>query len=124
MGISIGVDVILTEILQNPEKYSKISQKETSVDVLLVPVKIPAESLLPIMTKLRKAGINCDFTLDKNIRDSLGLASSLNIPICLILGKRELDSKLITIKNMKEGTQSQVKISSILNSVQEILNTL
>ncbi|MHA1109923.1 MAG: histidine--tRNA ligase [Promethearchaeota archaeon] len=124
VGISIGVDVILTEIMQNPDKYPKISKKETSVDVLLVPVKISVESLIPIMTKLRKGGIKCDFSLDRNIRDSLGLASSFNIPICLILGKRELDAKMATIKNMVDGAQSQVKISNLLNSVQEILNSL
>ena len=124
VGISIGVDVILTEILQNPENYPQIKQRDTSVDVLLIPVKISIDILLPIMTKLRNAGINCDFSLDRNIRDSLGLASSLNIPICLILGQRELDAKLITLKNMVDGTQSQIKISTLLNSVQEILNTL
>ncbi len=124
VGISIGVDVILTEIMQSPEKYPIISKKETSVEVLLVPVKIPGESLIPIITKLRKAGINCDFSLDRNIRDSLGLASSLNIPICLILGKRELDEKMVTLKNMIDGSQSQVPVSNLLNSVQEILNSL
>ncbi len=124
VGISIGVDVILTEILQNPEKYPQIQQKETSVDVFLIPVKISADKLIPIMTKLRKAGVKCDFSLDRNIRDSLGLASSLGVPICLILGKRELDEKTITMKNMVDGTQSQVKLSQLLNSVQEFLSTL
>jgi histidyl-tRNA synthetase len=124
VGISIGVDVILTEILENPEKYPQISKKETSVDVLLIPVKIPPESLLSLISKLRKEGINCDLSHDLNIRDSLGMASSLGIPICLILGKRELEDNLITIKNMVDGTQKQVKISTVLNSVQEILKSL
>jgi histidyl-tRNA synthetase len=124
VGISVGVDVILAEILQNPEKYPQISKRQTSVDVLLIPVKILPESLLPLITKLRKEGINCDISLDLNIRDSLGMASSLGIPICLILGKRELEDKIITLKNMIDGTQNQVKITSIVNSVQEILNSV
>ncbi len=124
VGISVGVDVILTEILQNPEKYPTLTQKQSSVDVLLVPVKLSADLLIPIITKLRNTGINCDFSLDRNIRDSLGLASSQGIPVCLIVGQRELDAKVITLKNMGDGTQSQVKLIDIVNSVKKILDTV
>ena len=124
VGISIGVDVILTEILQNPEKYPTILQRESSVEVLLIPVKIPADKLLPIITQLRDAGIKCDFSLDRNIRESLGLASFLKIPICLIVGKQELESNLITMRNMANELQIQVEIPNLVYSVKEILCTL
>ncbi len=124
VGISVGVDVILTEVLQNPEKYPLFTQKKTTIDVLLIPVKLSPENLIPIITKLRNSGINCDFSLERNIRDSLGLASSLGIPICLIVGQRELESKVITLKDMGSGTQSQVKLSALTNSVKKILNSL
>ena len=89
-----------------------------------MPVKLSADSLVPIIAKLRKSGINCDFSIDRNIRDSLGLASSLGIPVCLIIGQRELDAKVISLKNMRDGTQSQVKLTDLVNSVKKILDTV
>ncbi|MBN2154822.1 MAG: histidine--tRNA ligase [Candidatus Lokiarchaeota archaeon] len=124
VGISVGVDVILTEILQNPEKYPKIKQNESSIDVLLIPVKIAVEKMIPLMSLLRNANIKCDFSWDRNIRDSLGLASSLGVPICLILGKRELESKQVTLRNMRDETQTEIMISSVVNSVKKILDTV
>lgn len=42
----------------------------------------------------------------------------------IIIGEYELKNNLLTLKNMKEGTQKYVSYSSILESIQRLLNTL
>jgi histidyl-tRNA synthetase len=123
IGLSIGLDVILSDVLNSPEKYPQIGQKLTCTEVLLIPIKIDPDVLLPIIMDIRQNGINCELFLDpkKSIRESLGLASYFKIPITVMVGKKELDQQSVTIKDMTTEKQETVEIQDIAKKIKLIL---
>ena len=105
-----------------PESYPNIERKKTIVDVMLIPIKIEAEELIPLISNLRDNGINCEMYLKKKgIKAGLGLANFLGIPISVIVGKRELESGTILIKDMKNEQQYSVEIPKAALKIDLIL---
>jgi len=58
VGMSIGLYVILSDVLAAPDKYPQIGQKLTCTEVLIIPIKVDPDILLPIVIDLRRNGIN------------------------------------------------------------------
>jgi histidyl-tRNA synthetase len=57
----------------------------------------------------------------KGIKAGLGLANFLDIPISVIVGKKELESGIIEIKDMKNEQQYSVEISKAALKIDMIL---
>ncbi|MHA1820810.1 MAG: histidine--tRNA ligase [Promethearchaeota archaeon] len=126
VGFSIGVDVILSDIINNPEAYPNIDIRETSVQVLIVPIRVKLSEIIPIATSIRNADIKCDiFTKKKkSLIDILGLANTLKIPIVLLVGKKELEQQKITLKDMKNEQQYSIELKNLNAKINEILQNL
>ncbi len=58
----------------------------------------------------------------KNLKNQLKKASDLGVLIVLILGSKEMEQKIITIKNMRTQEQTSVKYESIINEIYDLID--
>ena len=120
-GSSIGLERIVTvmdELNMFPEDFT------TPIKVL---VTVFDEDTLnysiQIAKMLRSAGIPTDlYTGTSKIRGQFGLANDKKIPIVIVAGSNEIETKSVNIKNMQTGDQQTVSLSELVNKVQNVLN--
>lgn len=110
-GFGIGI-CRLMKILQDKERYfpAKVYVAPISDDV--------REKAIQIVQNLRKENIRADIDLmGRNLAKQLEYANSVNIPIVIIVGKKELENDSVKIRNMKTGKEKVVKIKSIPSNI-------
>ena len=61
--------------------------------------------------ELRKAGINSELYPDSaKMKKQMNYANKKNIPYVVLVGEDEMNSGLLTVKNMKDGSQSNFNL--------------
>jgi histidyl-tRNA synthetase len=113
VGISLGVDRIydvMEELALFPE-----SQK-TSTKVMISNFDEEAFRFgLSILPKFRNAGINSEIYPDSvKLKKQLDYADRKNILFVILIGSDEIQSGLLTLKNMKTGEQQKLKTEDII----------
>jgi len=108
VGGSFGIDRLLDVLAE------KIKAKPPA-EILVVPVgekmQLPA---LELAQKIRALEISCSMDLNgRGISKNLDFANKLGIPFAAILGENEAKKKEFTLKEMKTGKESKVKISDL-----------
>ena len=107
VGISFGLDTI----------YDALASRETppasKTQVYIIPIK-SLDVCVEITTRLRQKGIPTEVDLlNRNISRNLEHANRQQIPFVVIAGKRDLAQKLVTLKNMRKGTEEAVNLDKI-----------
>ena len=75
-------------------------------DVLVKMMEQNIETEVQLVTTLREADIRVEVDLiDRSMKKLFAFASKLTIPFVIVIGKKELTLKELTIKNMKTETQ-------------------
>ncbi|GGD59294.1 histidine--tRNA ligase [Muriicola marianensis] len=105
VGISFGLDriyLVLEELGLFPETV------EESVQVLFVNFgEKEALAALPLIRKMRGEGIKTDlYPADAKLQKQFKYANNRNIPYVVLLGKDELEQKVIVVKDMANGSQN------------------
>ncbi len=117
VGISFGLNVIY-EILKNREEFAE----KALTDIFIIPMGTEIESL-KIAETLRKANFKVEIEMkNRKMKKSLEYANEENIPYVFILGEDELARNNITVKNMKEKTQTQISIKNIIEEFNKIVD--
>ncbi|EAO53183.1 Histidyl-tRNA synthetase [Bacillus thuringiensis serovar israelensis ATCC 35646] len=106
VGISFGLDVI----------YTALSQKETissTADVFIIPLGTELQCL-QIAQQLRSTtSLKVELELaGRKLKRALNYAIK-NIPYVLIIGEEELSTETVMLRNMKEGSEVKVPLSSL-----------
>lgn len=115
VGMSIGLTRLF--FILNDIGLIKADKKSIS-DVLVVSMVEDLEKSIEVANTLRKAGINTEIYFDdKKIKAKFKYADKLNIPYVIVIGEDEIKSGLLTIKNMQDGTQEQLKIEDIIKKL-------
>jgi histidyl-tRNA synthetase len=105
VGISFGLD----RIFNSYKKEIKIITQ-----VYVIPINTLKESL-KIVNELRKNNIKVDIDLgDRSISKNLDYANKLNIPFVIFLGKQELKSKKLKLRDMKTGKEKLLDLDKII----------
>jgi len=108
VGGSFGLDAI-SSILK--------TEKKSKVYIYLIPVGISEDKFLPIVKKLREK-YNTDFDLlGRGISKNLEFADKNNIPYCIIIGKQEIKSNKVKLKNMKTGEEKILGLEEIFELI-------
>jgi len=108
VGGSFGLDAI-SSILK--------TEKKSKVYVYLIPIGISEDKFLPVVKKLREK-FNTDFDLlGRGISKNLEFADKNNIPYCIILGKQEIKSNKVKLKNMKTGEEKILDLEEIFELI-------
>lgn len=112
VGISFGADRIY-DVLNHLNIFPDNSTHAT--DVLFVNFgEKEADYLLPIITRLRRAGICCELYPEAaKMKKQISYADSNRIPFVAIVGENEMKEGKITLKNMKKGEQELVNTNDL-----------
>lgn len=113
VGISIG----LTRLFYKLNELKVINAKKTSIsDAIVIPMNENVDYALSVATKLRESNINTDFySLNKKIKAKFKYADKLNIPYSIIIGDDEEKENVITVKDMKKGTQNTMTVEEFID---------
>ena len=117
VGISFGADRIydvLNELNLFPESVA------ASTKLLFVTFgEVEQNYCLPLLAKVRKAGINSEIYPDSNakMKKQMGYADDKKITFVVIVGSDEMQNGLLSLKNMASGEQEKITIDSIIEKL-------
>jgi histidyl-tRNA synthetase len=112
-GVSFGPDR-LTPILEEKGVFKDVV---LGADVYVAPVsqEVLIEAI-KISQNLRRANISTIVDLmNRSLSKQFEYADKKNIPLVIIIGERELAEESVTIRDMKTGKQTRVRIDKILD---------
>ncbi|SDM23563.1 histidyl-tRNA synthetase [Daejeonella rubra] len=113
VGISFGADRIydvLEELKLFPESASE------STRVLISNFDEQAEKFaLPLLQMLRNKGISAEiYPSSAKLKKQMTYADDKNIPYVILIGSDEMETGLLTLKNMKSGEQQKLSSEQII----------
>lgn len=108
VGISIG----LTRLFYKLNELGLIKAEKTSMsDVLVIPMVEDLSKPIILANSLREKNINTEIYLnDKKLKAKLKYADKLQIPYVIIVGEDEINSGVISVKNMITGEEKKANI--------------
>jgi len=114
VGISFGADRIF-DVLNQLNLYPQDSSQRTKV--LFVNFGEKEENyILPLLTQLRKAGINAEIYPEAvKMKKQMSYADTNKIAYVAIAGEEEIKTNKISVKNMLTGEQQLVSIESLID---------
>jgi len=116
VGISFGADRIydvLEELKLFPESASE------STRVLISNFDEEAEKYaLPLLNILRDKGISAEiYPSSAKLKKQMTYADDKNIPFVILIGSDEMETGLLTLKNMKSGEQQKLATEEIIEAL-------
>jgi histidyl-tRNA synthetase len=116
VGISLGVDRIY-DVMEELNLFPE--SQRTSTKVMVSNFDQDAFKYgLSILPKLRNAEINAEIYPDSvKLKKQLDYADRKSIPFVVLIGSDEMQSGLLTLKNMKTGEQQKLHIEDIISSL-------
>nr|WP_294853029.1 histidine--tRNA ligase [Prevotella sp.] len=116
VGISFGADRIY-DVLNALDLYPK--EAVNSTQVLFINFgETETAYCLPIVHKLRQAGIRSEIFPDKaKMKKQMSYANAKNIPFVVLAGENEMAAGKVTLKNMESGEQTLVTAEELIAAV-------
>lgn len=116
VGISFGADRIY-DVLNALDLYPK--EAVNSTQVLFINFgETETVYCLPIVGKLRQAGIRSEIFPDKaKMKKQMSYANAKNIPFVVLAGENEMAAGKVTLKNMESGEQTLVTAEELIAAV-------
>jgi len=120
-GASVGVDRLFAAL----EKLGKIIPTKTLTKVMVM-ILDPSlkDKYLQIATSLRRNGVNTELYLgeEMSFKAQFAYAVSSEIPLLVILGRKEVASGGIKLRNLSTRSERMVTFESLVEEVQKELN--
>lgn len=120
VGISLGVDRIF-DVMEELGLFDnqRNAARNITTKVLLTNFDSEAELYsLPILKKLRDAGINAEIYPEAGkIKKQFDYANRKNIPFVVVVGSDEMQTGELTLKNMTLGEQEKLSIEQIIEKL-------
>ena len=115
VGISIG----LTRLFYKLNELGLIKAEKSSMsDVLVIPMLEDLSKPIMLANSLREKDVNTEIYLnDKKLKAKLKYADKLQIPYVIIVGEDEINSGVVSVKNMATGEEKKANISIDANNV-------
>ena len=113
VGISFGVDRIY-DVMEELNLFSE-NQAITTQVLITNFDEIAQKYGLGILSKLRNAGIKAEMYPDASkLKKQFEYADKKQIPYVIIVGSEEIESGILSIKNMQSGEQQKLKVEEIV----------
>lgn len=119
VGISFGIDRIY-DVMLEMNLFDQLKLSETTSQVLLVNFGQEEEQFsLKILNELRQAGINAEIFPEHSakMKKQMSYADSKKIPFVVLIGKDEMQSGSLTIKDMATGQQEKLTLNEIISKL-------
>lgn len=118
VGISIGLSRLFYQL--NEAKILKDNEASTLTQVLVVPMDENVGYSISAAYKLRMNEIPSEVYLEGGkLQKKLTYANKLGIPYVIIIGSEEMETGLLTLKNMKTGEQHKLSIEDIVQEIKK-----
>ncbi len=116
VGVSFGaarIYDVMTEMDIFPTKF------DSGLEVLLIAFDDTThQHAFKCLNELRKAGINSDlYPSPAKMKKQMTYANKRGVPYTLLIGSEEMESGLLTLKNMTEGTQEKLLLADIIKKL-------
>lgn len=107
VGISIGIERLMTLMLEKQK-----AKKKTYSKVFVACAKPDFyKNAVETAEALRENGISAETDLNqRNLRKQFDYCNSLEIPYTIIIGQREVESKKLTLRDMKTGKEEKLSL--------------
>ncbi|MBN2542568.1 histidine--tRNA ligase [bacterium] len=117
-GTTVGLDRIVTALSEMKRLDKKIPSNKVLVTIL---DENYASYSIKLASKMRKEGITVDlFPEPASIRYQLSYADKMNIEFVLLIGENEIKNKMIRLKNMKTGEQTDYPEDLIIKEIKKL----
>ena len=119
VGISFGIDRIY-DVMLEMNLFDQLKLSETTSQVLLANFGQEEEQFsLKILNELRQAGINAEIFPEHaaKMKKQMSYADSKKIPFVVLIGKDEMQSGSLTIKDMATGQQEKLTLNEIISKL-------
>ncbi|WP_026994132.1 histidine--tRNA ligase [Flectobacillus major] len=116
VGISFGVDRIF-DVLEELNLFPE--NQDITTQLLFTHFGVDEQNYsLPLLQKARLAGINAEVYPDNaKIKKQLDYADRKKVPFVCIIGSEEIETGLLTFKNMISGEQEKLTIETIIEKI-------
>lgn len=117
VGISFGADRIY-DVMQQLNLFEQLTLKD-SVQLFFVNFGAKEASYcLQLLAKLREAGINAELYPDSaKMKKQMTYANTKHIPFVALVGESEMETGLISLKNMQTGEQQKVSLEELIKTL-------
>ncbi len=116
VGISFGADRIF-DVMESLNLFPQDTLGTTKVMIVNFGEKEEAYCL-PILSKLRKAGINAEIFPDSvKMKKQMNYANKKNIPFVVMAGDSEIEENIVSFKDMETGKQTKVNVEELINKI-------
>ena len=113
VGISIGLSRLFYQLRE--AGLLKVTGKTTPSEVLIICMSEDYNTAIDIAKQLRDAEIASEvYFEDGKLNKKLNYANKLGIPYVVLIGSDEIESGLLTLKDMINGEQFKLTISDIV----------
>jgi len=126
-GFGLGFDRVLIALERQAERLGRDEvvpgESAGPGSLAVIPFKIDANAVLPLVAGLRGAGERVLLELrSRNLGRSMGWADSSGAAFALIVGPRDLEAGEATIKRLSDGEQTQCTLDA--SAISAALETL
>jgi histidyl-tRNA synthetase len=115
VGISFGLDTIydaLTSVRTPPKSLTQ---------VFIIPIQT-LDHCISLATSLRDDGIRTEVDLlDRRISRNLEYADQYEIPYVVIVGKRDLEESVVTLRSMTDGQEKKIMSDKLSSELKHVL---
>ncbi|UAK38951.1 histidine--tRNA ligase [Gordonia bronchialis] len=120
IGFGLGVDRTMLAL----EAEGVAGTEAARCQVFGVPLGTAAKAeLVGVAGQLRAAGISVDLAYgDRGLKGAMKAADRSGAKIALVLGDREIEQRVVEVKNLTDGVQQQVCIDDVVGQVQRLLD--
>ena len=116
IGISFGLDRIYL-VAEELGLFPNLEADFTQVLFVNFGEK-EADYCLKALRDLRRAGINSELYPDAaKMKKQMNYANKKGIPFVVLVGENEMSSGLLTVKNMNDGTQSDITLVDLIKKL-------
>jgi len=118
IGFALGIERALLAIPETAESY------QPALAVFFAPMDAAAlDFALPIAHRLRDKGIRVEIEhRPGKVGAMLGRANKLRARAAVIIGSNEVASGQLTVKDLAQGTQSQVAVADLESKIRQLLD--
>ena len=119
IGFAMGAERFLMEMAAQEIEIAKLNYVKVYFASL-------SDSVKPVISKLclelRKKGIGCEMDLcNRSFRAQMKYANKNGIPFVVAVGDDEIASGKIKVKNMSDGSETEVAINDLVNYCSEVM---
>lgn len=122
VGLSIGVERIISIVEAQMKKASKVRTIDTEVFVASA-TKNLVEERLRVLSILWGAGIKAEHSYKSNpkLLQQLQYCEDMQVPLVVVLGEDEIKSGIVKLRNTKSRAEVTVKRDEIVEKLKEAI---